>query len=60
MSENLQHIIDNLDVIRQLYDKEVILSVMDREKGGAGLFSAAGNASTGGGRLCIQRSQRNI
>lgn len=32
MSENLQHIIDNLDVIRQLYDKEVILSVMDRDK----------------------------
>ncbi|MBO4997638.1 MAG: chemotaxis protein [Lachnospira sp.] len=32
MNENLQYIVDNLDIIRQLYDKEVIISVMDKDK----------------------------
>lgn len=32
MNEKLQNIVDNLDLIRQLYDKEVIISVMDRDK----------------------------
>lgn len=31
MNEKLQNIIDNLDVIRQLYDKELIISVMDTD-----------------------------
>ena len=32
MNRNLQYIVDNLDIIRQLYDREVIISVMDRDK----------------------------
>ena len=32
MNKNLQYIVDNLDIIRQLYDKEVIISVMDKDK----------------------------
>lgn len=32
MNEHLQYIVDNLDIISQLYDREVILSVMDRDK----------------------------
>lgn len=32
MNEKLQNIVDNLDLIRQLYDKDVIISVMDRDK----------------------------
>lgn len=32
MNESLQYIVDNLDIIRQLYDKEVIISVMDKDK----------------------------
>lgn len=32
MNNNLQHIVDNLDIIRQLYDKDVIISVIDRNK----------------------------
>lgn len=31
MNEKLKGIVDNLDVIRQLYDKELIISVMDTE-----------------------------
>lgn len=31
MNERLKNIIDNLDVIRQLYDKELIISVMDTD-----------------------------
>lgn len=31
MNTNLQYIIDNLDLIRQLYDKEVIISVIDKD-----------------------------
>lgn len=31
MNEKLKNIIDNLDVIRQLYDKELIISVMDAD-----------------------------
>lgn len=32
MSEKLQNIVDNLDIIRQLLDKDLIISVMDRDK----------------------------
>lgn len=32
MNEKLKNIIDNLDVIRQLYDKELIISVMDTDR----------------------------
>lgn len=32
MNKSLQYMVDNLDVIRQLYDKDVIISVMDRDK----------------------------
>lgn len=32
MNEKLQYIVDNLDIIRQLYDKEVIISVIDKDK----------------------------
>lgn len=32
MNKNLQSIVDNLDMIRQLYDKEVIISVIDKDK----------------------------
>lgn len=31
MNKNLQNIVDNLDLIRQLYDREVIISVIDRD-----------------------------
>lgn len=31
MNTNLQYIIDNLDLIRQLYDKEMIISVIDKD-----------------------------
>lgn len=30
--KNLQHIVDNLGIIRQLYDKDVIISVLDKDK----------------------------
>lgn len=32
MNEKLQYVVDNLDMISQLFDKELILSVMDRDK----------------------------
>lgn len=32
MRDYLQGIVDNLDIIRQLYDKEMIISVMDKDK----------------------------
>lgn len=32
MNKNLQFFVDNLDAIRQLYDKEVIISVIDNDK----------------------------
>lgn len=32
MNEKLQYMVDQLDVIRQIYDKEVIISVLDRDK----------------------------
>ncbi len=32
MNKKLQSIVDNLDIIRQLYDREVIISVMDKDK----------------------------
>lgn len=32
MNKHLQDIVDNLDIIRQLYDKEMIISVMDSDK----------------------------
>lgn len=31
MNQNLQIIVDNLDLIRQLYDKEMIISVIDKD-----------------------------
>ena len=31
MNEKLQYLIDNLDTISQLYDKELILSVLDKD-----------------------------
>lgn len=32
MNQNLQYIVDNLDIIRHMFDKEVIISVLDRNK----------------------------
>ncbi|MDE6700160.1 MAG: hypothetical protein K2K10_03990 [Acetatifactor sp.] len=32
MNKNLQYIVDNLGIIRQLYDKDVIISVLDKDK----------------------------
>ena len=36
MNKKLENIVNNLDLIRQLYDKEVIISV-ERWRGGSGL-----------------------
>ncbi len=32
MNEKLQYIVDNLDMIRQLFDRDLIISVMDKDK----------------------------
>ena len=32
MNKNLQYIVDNLNIISLLYDKDVIISVMDKDK----------------------------
>lgn len=32
MNEKLQYLVDNLDIISQLFDKELILSVLDKDK----------------------------
>lgn len=32
MGNTLQYIVDNLDIIRQLYDKDMIISVIDKDK----------------------------
>lgn len=31
MNKKLENIVNNLDLIRQLYDKEVIISVIDKD-----------------------------